>query len=286
MHGERLPRFYYPQVLSELEWALDISPSRRLYVDATHGQSQAQGRGWEQAFSTVGAAIAAADPWDRILIAPGEYDEAVVVPEEAPHNLVLMGMGGRGSVFLAPSAANAVALTVSRADDIMLLNVGCEGNGTGGGLHVQGTRRFRAIGCKLEGGAFASKLESLAARSLADTRLEDCELAWTATALHLIVTGGGDPVTQTYLRRCLLHNYTSRGVHVDTVQAADLWLDGNTFGRQEDGSEPTNEYVLAVAGTTGFLSRNAFPAAIATAKISVATGVIRSGNVYTDGIGG
>ena len=92
-------------------------------------------------------------------------------------------------------------------------------------------------------------------------------------------------MTQTLLKKCNLHNYSDKCVFVDTVHSADLWLIENHFLRQEDGTEPTNEYVKAdVASTTGVLQDNTFPAAEATAKIALAAGVIRSGNKFTDGL--
>jgi hypothetical protein len=233
--------------------------------------------------------VNASEANDTIYIAPGAYDEAVVVPVTKP-NISLIGVGGRGSVFLNPAAVNAVALTV-KASDVSLVNVGGEGNGSGGGLLVSDTsdlRRFRAYGCKFEGGAFAAKVRSDgAANSIGDVLLEGCELCWTETALLLQSINGSDPVTQLRIINNLLHNFSSRGVHVDTVQVADLWMEHNTFARQEDGSEPTNEYVLAnVGGTTGRLAGNHFPAAKATGKIVVDALVVKSGNFYTDGVEG
>lgn len=225
---------------------------------------------------------------DILFLGPGGYDEAVVVPIGL-ENIAIVGSGNRGSVFINPAAANAVAMTIegdtTRTQDITLVNVGLEGNGTGGGLHILGNiRRIRARECKIEGGTFAMKLESNADGSLADLIFDDCEFCWTATAIHMLASGGGNPVTQTRILNSLLHNYTSRGIHVDTSPVADLWVHDNKFLRQEDDSEPTNEYILAaVATSTGNIAHNSFPAAAASAKISLATGVRRSGNSYTDG---
>lgn len=247
------------------------------------------GSSWGSAFKTVQKAIDAAVAGDRILVAPGFYDQALVVNKA---KLVIEGVGGIGSVGMAPSAANGIGILIDGVSDVTLRNFGGEGKGTGGGLHVKGsakTRRFRAVDGKYEGGAFAARIESTGADPLTvgDTRLEYCELTWATTALHLKVSGAGDPVTETLVRGCYLHDFSGRGVHVDTVHAPNLWLLDNWFQRQQNGDEPANEYVLAaVASTTGVLQGNRFPAAKATGKISVAAGVIKSGNWYSDGVEG
>ena len=229
---------------------------------------------------TVQAALNNLKDRDILMLGPGSYNEAVVWPVGLD-NITVIGMGNRGDVGIAPSATDAKALTIegtaTRTQGITLINIGLEGNGTGGGLHVLGNiRRIRAIGCKFEGGAFAAKLESNAAGSVGDTILEDVELAWSTDALLIAVSGGGDPVTQTYLRNSLLHNYSSRGVRITDTFAADLWITKNTFARQEDGTQPTNEYIDAdIASTTGFVAENSFatPTNAAT-KLAIAAGVI------------
>lgn len=235
---------------------------------------------------SIQSAVDAAAAGDVIYIAPGEYDEAVTITKS---NITLVGIGGRGSVAIAPSAADASALTIdgsaARRTDITLVNLGLEGDGTGSGLHVKAdVRRVRAYSCKIEGGASALLIESTGDGAPSDNLFQDCELCWSTNAARIAVSGGGDPVTQTRIQGCHLHNYTGRGVFVDTVHSADLWLVENTFARDEAGDEPSDEYVLAaVASTTGVLQGNHFPAAEATGKISLAAGVIRSGNWFTDG---
>lgn len=213
-------------------------------------------------------------------LGPGSYNEALVWPVGLD-NVTLIGAGNRGDVSIAPSASNAIALviegTATRTQGVTLANIGLEGNGTGGGLHVKGNiRRMRFLNSKFEGGAFAVKLESNAAGAIGDTILDDVELCWATTALHLRVTGGGNPVTQTRLRNSLLHNYSSRGVFAADTFAADLWITKNIFARQEDGTEPTNQYISAsIAGTTGFVAENSFATPTnAVAKLAVAAGVI------------
>ena len=260
---------------------LSFMPGSARFVDGTNGSDSNNGGSWAEAYATIQAAIDAASAGDRIYIAPGDYDEAVTISK---NYLTLMGMGGRGSVAIAPSASNAIALSISgasaRTKDVTLINIGGEGNGTGGGLRIFGDiRRIRAIACKFEGGAFGGKLESTAAGSVGDTRLIDCEFAWATTALHLTASGGGDPVTQTLLQNSLLHNFTADGVLTSVSHAADLWILDNTFANQEDGTEPTQYLDIDDASTTGLVSGNKFATTVlASAKLALASGVIFAGN--------
>jgi hypothetical protein len=93
---------------------------------------------------TVQRAVNLASPGDVILIAPGAYDESVTIARTGGitgtlNNLVLYGYGGRGAAFIAPTTTNAVAVT-NHADDVTIINVGLDGDGTGAGLHARRRR--------------------------------------------------------------------------------------------------------------------------------------------------
>jgi nitrous oxidase accessory protein NosD len=236
---------------------------------------------------TLQTAIVDAAAGDVIYVDPGEYDEEITITKS---NITVVAVGGRGAVAIAPSAADPVAVTIdgsaARRTDVTLVNLGLEGDGTGGGLHIKGdVRRVRVYGCKIEGGAFGAKLESTAAGALADNRFEGCEFAFTTTAVHIDVSGGGDPVTQTLIRNSLLHNFSGRGVFVDTTHTADLWLEDNVFAAQEDGTAPSDEWIKAdVASTTGLVTGNRFAIATnAIADLALAAGVLWSANATEAG---
>jgi len=273
------------------QWRDVAYDDRSFWVDPVNGVNATnRGKARDNPFLTITYALSQAEGGkdEVIYCEPGEYDEAVVISKA---KMTIAGLGGRGAAFVVPSAANGVAIKVAGVSDVSLSNIGGEGNGTGGGLWVNASdkvRRVRARSCKFEGGAFAAKLQGTGPDAddltVSDTYLDDCELCWTETALHLVVTGAGDPVTQTFLRGCMLHNYSSRGVYVETSHADGLWILKNIFARQENSVEPTNEYVKAdVAGTSGFMAGNHFPAAAASGKIVVDANLIKGGNGYSDG---
>ena len=235
------------------------------HVDQTKGSPSHDGKTWETPLASVQTAHDLATAGDLIRIGPGSYDEALVIKK---NNLIFHGVGARGAVAIAPSATNAVAITVdgtlgSRIQEVGLVNVGGEGNGTGGGLYLKGNlRRIRATACKFEGGAFGAKLESTAAGSVGDIRLEDIELAWATTALHLLASGGGDPVTNVLLRDSLLHNFSADGLLNTVAAVSDLWVYRNLFGEQEAGVQPTRFLKLDVAGASGVIAGNHFATTI------------------------
>ena len=236
---------------------------------------------------TIAAAIAAAAAGDVIYIEEGDYDEQVSITKD---NLTLVGIGGRGAVAIAPSGANKTAITIDgsgaggRVEEVTLINVGGEGDGTGAGLHVKSdTRRIRAYGCKFEGGTSAVKLESDATGSVGDVILDDCELAWATDLLRLTVSGAGDPVTNVQVRRCLFHNMAANGVIGITVHTTGFQMHDCVMDREEDGTAPTGKYIdLAVASSSGIITRCSFPHATnASAVLSIAAGILWVAN-YTE----
>lgn len=201
-------------------------------------------------YTTIQAAVDAATANDKIIIAPGEYDEIVSIPV-TKSKLTIVGAGGRGSVFIAPSTANARAFTC-RGTDVSMFNVGCEGDGTGGGALILG-RRFRGISCKFEGGEDALIVGPDAAADVtadgdgdgSDQIYDDCEIAWASNG---IVIRGSDygAVTQARFRRCWSHDCTDHLIDRTGAGATasilfrdlDIWM--HRFLRNEDGTAPTS----------------------------------------------
>lgn len=243
--------------------------------------------------ASVAEAIAAASPGDTIYVEPSSYDEAVVVPIAKPR-LVLVGTGGRGATGLAPETTNATALTIE-ADDVTIINLGCDGNGTGAGLVNRG-RRTRVFGSKIEGGAVGARLTlGTDAQITAGTHgkgddlwFVDCEICWNTKGVELVATDYG-ALTQVRFRRCLFHDNTAADFEESGGSAAvryrDLDLGECVFLRQEEGSEPTKYLSLNDDNTnTGVVHGCTFPTALDGGRNLVSTGLLWVANFHPAGL--
>lgn len=269
------------------------SPGTIYYVNTASGADTNDGKAWESAMKTIGAALTAAISGDVILVSPGAYDEQVTIAR-AKSKLMIIGVGGRGAVFIQPSANPSTALT-NEADDVTLVNIGCEGKGTGGGLVNRGAR-FRVIGSKIEGGTIAMTLTLGTAAQIAagtngkgaDLWIIDCEICWSTKGVQLIATDYG-ALTQIRFRGCTFHDNTAADFEESggsaSIRYRDLDIGDCAFQRQEDGTEPT-AYILLNDdnGNKGVVHGNTFPTALNGSKNLVSTGLIWVGNYHTGGI--
>lgn len=241
--------------------------------------------------TTIQSVVDVAEAGDIIAIEPGDYDEQLSIVTD---NLTLIGLGARGAISIAPSAANGVAITIDgtgaggRVEEVALINVGGEGNGTGGGLYVKGNiRRFRAYGCKLEGGAYGCKLESTGADPLTigDVILTDCEFCWTEQGVVFDITGAGDPLTQLYFRDCWFHDCSESGMAAEAdAQLNGIWVKDCMFNDDQSGVAPTGHYIdLNVAGSFGIVTGCRFELATNSNKNRVAAGIMWVANATEAG---
>jgi hypothetical protein len=263
------------------------------FVNGSTGSSSNDGKSASSPKATITQALALAVAGDKIFVAPGEYDEAVTVAR-AQSNLSIIGLGARGSVFIAPSTADATAMTIL-ADDVTIINVGCDGDGTGDGLKNYG-RRTRAYSCKIEGGTNGLHLTlGTDAQITAGTHGKgddcwwvDCEIAWNTNGVKITATDYG-AVTQNRFRKAVFHDNTAAdfeeaGGSVN-IRFRDLDIGDCDFLRQEDGTEPTKYLSLNDDnGNTGVVHGCTFPSAINSGKSLVSTGLIWVGNLHTGGI--
>lgn len=278
---------------------LSFNAANVYYVNVGHANADDDNDGTDPTYplETIQAAVDAAVAGDVIYIAPGEYDEAVTIAA-AKSNLTLIGAGGRGAAYIAPSATNATALTV-HAEDVTIVNVGCEGDGTGRGATVTG-RRFRAQGCKFEGGAEALRIgPGTVAQEAAGTHgdaadglLEDCEFAWSDVGLMIAASDFG-AVTQLAVRRCKFHNLPDAAVTevgagggvTASIQFRNLEIADCVFDDEEDGTAPTAFILLNDDNTnTGLVARCAFPTAINSGDNLVSTALHWVSNYHTGGV--
>lgn len=252
------------------------------------------------AFRSIADAVLAASAGDMILIAPGGYDPtAVITIPRTKSNLTIVGLGGRGAAFIEPSTEDQAGMIV-HADDVSLYNLGvaAEDETSAVALTVSGAR-FRAYGCKFEGGArqvaigpgTVAQQDAGTHGDGADALFVDCELCWGTQGLVLVCTDYG-AVTQLRMERCRFHNLTAASMDeaVGSGGAAgvlyrDLQLVDCTFGRLEDGTEPT-AYVLLNDdnANSGYVTGCAFPSALAGGKNLVSTALLWVSNYHTGGV--
>lgn len=279
-----------------------------LFVDGDNGADGYEGLNPDYPFATIQRAIdVAASLYNDgvgIMVAPKRdasgYDETVTIARTLTGPVYIIGGGGRGATFIDPSTEDANGMIV-HADDVTLVNVGIAAEDTTAGnesLIVTGSR-FRAYGCKLEGGAIQALLgPGTVALEAAGTQgrggdmlFEDCEFCWGTDGVWLQGTDFGG-VTQVFFKHCLLHNLTGKHIteNVGSGGAAavtffNFLCHACTFMPLEDGTAPTNYIDLnADNANTGVVSNCIFPTAIDSGKNLVSTAVLWTGNFHTGGL--
>lgn len=227
-------------------------------------------------YSTITAALAAATAGagDRILVAPGAYNETVAVSKA---NVTIQGLGGRGAAYIEPTTAGAEGMQVT-ADDVTLINLGVAGDDTGDyALNIKSASRFRAIGCKFElasGAGSAVLLDGTAGDQTADALFLDCEIAWAAKGFTFDDSAYGYP-TQIAIKNCRFHNITTNMLGVAASGLVkNLLLADSDFDNAEDGTAPTDYILLSDNGNTGLITGCRFATETnATGVLTIGTGL-------------
>ena len=233
-------------------------------------------RRYVSAGASIQDAVDAASAGDVIFIAPGEYDENVLIETE---QITLIGAGPRHSVRITGTlAGTATGVTINGVNEVGLYNLNMEGRTGGSGLAITGSvRRIQVAGCKMHSGDQAVLLDGLAAQ-IVDVRIEHCVIGLSAIGVKITASGGGDPTNQVLLK----DNYFLR-ITADCILTAgfavDLTVIGNTFANV-NGVEPTRFLDIDDASTTGFVANNVFATTLfSTAKFAIAAGVLFANNV-------
>lgn len=261
--------------------------AREIWIRNDGNDSRA-GRSPENAVLTMAAAAALVVSYrgDRIHLV-GILDEQAVIPF-GKNGFSVIGHGPRGAAVIAPSGADKTALT-NHGIDVLLENLGLEGDGTGGGL-VNTGRRLRTQACKIEGGALALHLKDGADGQSdgADVLLEDTEICWATRGVKLS-QGFHGGVTQAKFKKCHFHDLSASHVEDGSGAAAGLFrglvVDECAFCNMEDGTEPTKFFLInGDNANTGRVSRCAFPVALDSGKNLVSTAVEWVGNLHPAGL--
>lgn len=253
-----------------------VAPSSSSYFGDFQNEFPEDKEGVVRVYTTIDGAVGAcvANRGDVILVAPGSYDETVAADIAG---ITIVGMGGRGAVYIEPSAAGAEGMQVT-ADDITLINIGVDGDDTADyALNVNAASRFRAYGCKFELGSGtgpAVLLNGTATDQTADALFKDCEFAWAGIGVQADDSAYGY-VTQVFLENCKFHNITTACIGVATNGLyKNLIVTDCVFDNQEDGTAPTDYILLSDNGNTGVFSGNRFATATnATGVLTIGTGI-------------
>lgn len=276
-----------------------------LFVDGVNGANGNPGTA-AKPFATIQAAVDKAE--DNILgkvvigIAPDPDGYAETVTISRPTTgaaMMLIGLGPRGSVFIEPSTEDAAGMVCHR-DDVTLINVGvaAEDETSAAALTVTGSR-FRAYGCKFEGGAdqviigpgtIAQEAAGTHGTG-ADGLFEDCEFCWGTDGLIVQGTDYGG-CTQLYLRNCHFHNLTAKHITENVgsggsaaVTFFNFVIKDCIFDDLEDGTAPTNYIDLnANNANTGVVAGCWFPTAINSGLNLVSTAMHWVSNFHTGGV--
>lgn len=240
-------------------------------------------------------AINRAQVGEVLYLGPGDYEEAITIPA-TKDNLTIVGLGGRGAVsIVAPD--DGVALT-NHGRDVTLVNVGLEGEGTGGGLINTG-RRFRAIGCKIEGGTDAlvqgpgtvALINNGTKDKGDDCLFEDCEFAYATNGVVLLCSDYG-ACGQNRFRGCTFHNLATAHVaeRVGSGGSAavgyrDIEFTDCVFMGDEAGAMPTKFFDLNDNNAnTGQVSHCVFPTALNSGLSLVSTKMLWVANYHPAGL--
>jgi parallel beta-helix repeat protein len=236
---------------------------------------------WQRGdFTTVGAAVKAAKPGDRILVRPGLYEEGLVVDKP----LEILGDGLVSDIEIRASGASALVFkaSIGRVANLTLRQAGGEGNWYSVNI-TQG--RLDLEGCDIS----SQSLSGVAIRNGADPRLRRNRLHDSKeSGVHVLdsglgtlednditgnfytgvaITTGGNPI----LRRNRIHDNKQSGVFVynsglGTLEDNDITGNGEAGVETKKGGNPTvranringNEYqaVWVYEGGRGVIEDN------------------------------
>lgn len=245
------------------------------------------GLGSGSSFKTVQAAVNAmvGGRGDTILVAEGTYVETVALAR-GKGQATLVGVGGLGSVSIAPSTAGARAVT-NNADDVTFINIDTAGNTTADyGLFSTGSR-FRSIDCKHEGAdtsgaavgigpGTVAQIAAGTAGNCGDVQFIRSEFAWTYNGL---VFKASDYGYATQVKVVSPWHHNNSNFCVASLDAGgsvnNLDVQDGVFENLEDGTAPAKYVSTGGAADTGVFSGNRFATATnAAAKLAIGAKVM------------
>ena len=252
------------------------TPGNIRYVDGLYGNDANDGSSWETPWATVQKAATAIGERGVIFVAPGEYDEDVIL---STSKVKIIGVGSNHSVRITgTSAGTATALTLSGVSDVGIYNLNLEGRSGGAGLSFTGQiRRVDIEGCKLHGGTNALQILVPASSQTVDITIRDNLIANATNGININYSGG-DPCHQIKILGNLFSKIVTDNI-VENGVTHDYIISGNVFG-MNNTSESTQFLDIDETGTNGFVTDNLFATTVfSTAKFAIATGVLFANNI-------
>lgn len=235
-------------------------------------------------YYTVQGAVDAAPNNAIIYIAPGEYNEDVVITKRG---LRLIGDGCKNSVRITGTNAGtktAILIDGSLGDgdigegyETGLYNLNLEGRATGSALKLLGLlRRVEVTDCKLHGGDQALLLDAGAAGGqIVDVTFDRVRLANSAIGVKFTGSGGDphnqvkfiDPVFERITTDCVVNAGGAGAVR-------DLLMTNPIFAAV-DGAEATQFIDIDDTGNTGLIVNPVFATTVfASSKIAIDAGIM------------
>ncbi len=253
-----------------------VCPSTNVLFTDLQSFLQSDDEGVSRIYSTIQAAHDAAvtERGDIIHLVPGSYDESIVITK---NNLTIVGMGGRGSAYILPTAAGAEGVQVS-SNDVTFMNIGVAGDDTGDyALNLHAAKRFRAVNCRFElasGAGSAILIDGVTATQTSDAIFLDCEIVKAAKGFTFDDSVAGYP-TRIIIKGCYFSSITTNMLGIATGGLVkNLELIDCVFDNAEDGTAPTDYILLSDNTNTGIISGNRFATATnATGVLTIGTGL-------------
>jgi len=234
--------------------ALGLTKGTVWFVDAANGTS-GDGKSWDDAFLTITEAVTAAQAWDAILVAGGDYDEGAVI-NITTQGLKIIGAGNSNQMktMWYASAASHHILTIN-AHNVEISGMGFyQTNDTKNAIMCSTTASFFKIwihDCRFDSTNGEYGVHGGTTYDSPDIMIENCKFtSWNTAAIycyctrghvrnntivtvaakigiHLPATGsnrGGVFCCDNYI---LGVNSTDTGISVAAVDAGMLFISGN-----------------------------------------------------------
>lgn len=252
------------------------------YVDSVNGNAAYNGKTWQTAFATIGAAVTAASAGDTILLF-GSFSEAVTC-STANIKFIGAGAGPKEAIWTAPTVAASFCLKPSAnyitVENIYFKPVVYVSSGVPSAIRLSGSNWLTVKNCRFQGqtGSYTAIYSPVADSD--NVRILDNEFLYMNTATNGCAIQGVEAGGLSYSGWRIEGNvFASNLKHIDLNLRASL-VKNNTF----------TEYGVAPAGTITQLCTKSIDLSGTSSGGNVVTGNVLGGaytdTLYTEGAAG